>query len=301
MRGSNFSFLVKQGVRGAWHNKTMTFASFCILTVSLLLVGFTLLVSLNIRIIVGNIEDKHEIAVYLMQDSTDEDVANVEKSLKLNSNVEQVIFVNKEEAVAEMKAALGESYEALFDGVEDDFLPFSFRVRVNDINKIGQVTNTIKSINKVDVVKAPADFARVLNGIDSTLTVIGLAVVAALTVVCIVIISNTTRASVFTRRREINIMKFVGATNTFIRIPFFVEGMFVGALSAIAAWGVTWFGYESLFKLFSEDPTMWLGLGVTNLITFDTIKWFILGCYLVAGTFLGALGTIISVKKHLKV
>lgn len=300
MKSSNFNFMVGQGIKGVWLNKTMSFASFCILMVSLLLVGMASLLMLNIDIIVGNIEDKHEIVVFLDMDATEEDAARVELMLKSSDNISEVIFVDKEEAIEAMRDSL-DTYEVLFDGMEEDFLPYSFRIRVGDVNLMSQTANSITNMDSVEYVRAPHDFARVLNGVRTTVALIGMAVFVALVIVCLVIVSNTTRASVFSRRREINIMKFVGATNAFIRIPFFIEGMFVGLLSALAAWGITWFGYESFVQIFTEDASMWMTLGVTGLIPFETVRWVLLGSYAVVGMILGAMGTVISVRKHLKV
>ena len=130
---------------------------------------------------------------------------------------------------------------------------------------------------------------------------IATAVLIALVVVSVVIVSNAIRTSVFARRNEINIMKYVGATNGFIKAPFFVEGMFIGILAGAAAWGLTWLVYDSVFSLFSEDMTLWQMFGFFDLIPFNDIMWTVLAVNCVAGALLGAVGTVISTGKHLKV
>jgi cell division transport system permease protein len=127
------------------------------------------------------------------------------------------------------------------------------------------------------------------------------AVITALIVVCLIIISNTTRASVFARRKEINIMKYVGATNTFIRIPFFIEGMIVGVVAAAAALLLTQFAYTSVYNIFKNDMKLWTVLGVDNLYPFSKMFLKVTVSYLVSGAFIGAIGTSISAGKHLKV
>ena len=128
------------------------------------------------------------------------------------------------------------------------------------------------------------------------------AVLLVLVIVSVVIVSNTIRASVFSRRNEISIMKYVGATNGFIKAPFFVEGMFIGAVAGIAAWGLTWVFYNSVFSMFSgNDITLWQMFGFFDLIAFDDIKWLVLLINCVAGAFLGAVGTVISTGKYLSV
>ena len=132
-------------------------------------------------------------------------------------------------------------------------------------------------------------------------TIVAFAVIVALVVVCLIIISNTTRASVFARRKEINIMKYVGATNSFIRIPFFIEGMIVGLLAAAGALLLTKFAYEGIYNIFNDDFKLWSILGVQNLYSFKSLLLPVAVSYLIAGAVIGAVGTSISTGKHLKV
>ena len=132
-------------------------------------------------------------------------------------------------------------------------------------------------------------------------TIVAFAVIVALVVVCLIIISNTTRASVFARRKEINIMKYVGATNSFIRIPFFIEGMIVGLLAAAGALLLTKFAYEGIYNIFNDDFKLWSILGVQNLYSFKSLLLPVAASYLIAGAVIGAVGTSISTGKHLKV
>ena len=120
-------------------------------------------------------------------------------------------------------------------------------------------------------------------------------------VVSMVIISNTTRASVYARRKEINIMKYVGATNTFIKIPFFVEGMVLGLFAAIGALGITKLIYDAFFELFQNNVLVMSILGRTGIIQFNEIFIHVAICYVVAGVIIGAFGTVFSTRKHLKV
>ena len=140
-----------------------------------------------------------------------------------------------------------------------------------------------------------------LISIRRVFTIVAFAVIVALVVVCLIIISNTTRASVFARRKEINIMKYVGATNSFIRIPFFIEGMIVGLLAAAGALLLTKFAYEGIYNIFNDDFKLWSILGVQNLYSFKSLLLPVAASYLIAGAVIGAVGTSISTGKHLKV
>ena len=166
---------------------------------------------------------------------------------------------------------------------------------------MSETTTQIETFENVESTKSPTAFADVLISIRRVVTVVSAAVIIALVIVCLIIISNTTRASVFARRKEINIMKYVGATNSFIRIPFFIEGMVVGILAAIVALFLTQFAYNGIFNILSDDFQLWSVLGIKSLYSFKDMFWYIAGAYVVAGALIGAIGTSISTGKHLKV
>ena len=164
-----------------------------------------------------------------------------------------------------------------------------------------ETTVQISAFEIVESVESPDEYADVLINIRNILTLVLVAIVLALTGVMLIIISNTTRASVFARRKEINIMSFVGATNTFISIPFFVEGMLVGVLSGTAAFFLTKFVYEGLYNVLTEDVNVLAMLGINSLYEFSYISKIVLLSYIIAGAFIGAVGTTISTKKYCRV
>ena len=301
MKISSMKYLFGQGVKNVWTNRIMTFASFCVILVSLLLVGSMMLFTANVNRFISGIESKNEVVVYLNDGVTDETVSQMETDIKKLDNVAEVVFYSKEQAFEDYKKSM-ENAEEIFESIGDESpLPDAFKIRVKDISKM---TSTIAQINKMQniyKVSAPNDFADLLIGIKSTVGMISTAVIAALGIVCIVIISNATRASVFARRKEINIMKYVGATNMFIRIPFFVEGMVTGMLAGVAAAGLTWFGYEKFIEALSKQMTLWKAFGIDEFIPFDSVAVKVVLGYVGAGALLGAIGTVISTRKHLKV
>ena len=299
MKGSNFSYLMKQGVVSVWRNRMMSFASFCIIMVSLLLISLSLLIVADVNIVIDNAEDKNEILVYV-SDADQTDLDAVEQKIKSNSYVANVVFYSKEEAWENQKAQM-EEYAELFDALTENPMPDTFRVTISDLSKIETVKSDFETIKGVDSVSAPYDFASVLVSLRTTLGIIGGAVLIALIIVCVVIVYNSTRSSVFARRKEIGIMKSVGATNFFIKFPFFIEGMFIGIIAGIVSWLLTKLAYESLVSFFAGDLTIWQILGLVNVIQFSDVMWTALAFNCVAGAFLGAVGTILSMGKHLKV
>lgn len=300
MRTSNVTYLVKKGISSVWRNFLMSFASFSILMVSLLLVSCALLLMMNVNTIMSNIEDTNEITIYLEENVTDKQVAHIQSVLEKNENLTDVQYYSKEQALEDFRNNMAE-YSELLDYLDENPMPETFLVRVKDLSKIRHVVNTINEIEGVEQTKAPYDFASVLIHIRNTFSIIGGAVLIALIVVSIVIVSNTIRTSVFARRNEINIMRYVGATSGFIKTPFFVEGMFIGIIAGAAAWGLTWLIYDSVFSLFSTDLTLWQMFGFYGLTPFEKIMWLVLAVNCAAGALLGAVGTVISTGKHIKV
>lgn len=300
MRTSNVTYLVKKGISSIWKNFLMSFASFCILMVSLLLVSCAALLMMNVNTIMGNIEDTNEITIYLKEDISDKQVEHIRTVLEKNQDITDVQYYSKEQALEDFRDNMAE-YSELLDYLDKNPMPETFLVRVKDLSKIRHVVNTINDIEGVEQTKAPYDFASVLLQIRNTFTLIGGAVLIALIVVSIVIVSNSIRTSVFARRNEISIMRYVGATSGFIKAPFFVEGMFIGILAGAAAWGLTWLIYDSVFALFSADLTVWQMFGFYGLTPFSDIMWYVLAVNCAAGALLGAVGTVFSTGKYIKV
>ncbi len=300
MRTSNVTYLVKKGISSIWKNFLMSFASFCILMVSLLLVSCAVLLMMNVNKIMSNIEDTNEITIYLKEDISDKQVEHIKSVLEKNQDITDVKYYSKEQALDDFRDNMAE-YSELLDYLDKNPMPETFLVRVKDLSKIRHVVNAVNDIEGVEQTKAPYDFASVLVQIRNTFTLIGGAVLVALVVVSIVIVSNSIRTSVFARRNEISIMRYVGATSGFIKAPFFVEGMFIGILAGAAAWGLTWLIYDSVFALFSADLTVWQMFGFYGLTPFGDIMWYVLAVNCAAGALLGAVGTVFSTGKYLKV
>lgn len=301
MKVSGFKYLVKQGVENIWKNRMMAFASFCVLLVSLLLVGVASLVYANLSSMIGGVEDKNEIVVYLNDGVTDEEISTVKGRLNQIENISSVTFYSKEESFEDLKKSMSD-YEMLFDSLGDDNpLIDAYRVQVKDIEKISDTIIQVESIEQVYSIRAPMDFVNILMDLRKIITVVCSVVICALIVISVVIIANTTKASVYSRRAEIQIMKYVGATNSFIRIPFFVEGMITGFFAGLLALIITWFSYDSLVDLMTGQADIVSVIGMNSIIQFGDVAWITAILYLVIGTLFGAVGSVIAMRKHLNV
>lgn len=301
MKLSGLRYLGKQGLENVWKNRMMAFASFCVLLVSLLLVGLSILLFMNLNSIVGGIENKNEVIVFLDPEITQVETEEVQSQLELLENIDSISFYSKEEAFESMKESMDE-YANVFDSLGDDNpLPDSFRIKIENIDYTAETVSLIDKIDNIYSIRAPYDFVNVLSELREILTWGASAIIIALAIVSMVIISNTTKASVFARRNEISIMKYVGATNAFIRIPFFVEGMVTGFAAGIAATIITWLGYDALVDLITGETNLLSVIGMGSIIGFDEIGLTVAVLYVIAGGLIGALGSVISTRKHLNV
>lgn len=300
MRMSNFSYLVKKGVGSVFKNAMMSVASFCVLLVSLILVGTATLIAMDIGIVLSNIEGRNEIDVYVYGDVEQTTLTHITDAINANSNTESMIFYSREEAWADEQEKRPE-YAELFDYLPENPMPHTFRVTVRDISLISQTTEEFSTIAGVEKVSAPYDFASALVNIRMTLTVIGGALLAVMIVTSVIIIYNSIRSSVYSRKKELNIMRVVGATNSFVKIPFFIEGMVIGVAAGAVSWLVTKVTYEAIIGLFKEDITVWQIFGLNGLIPFESVTWWVLAANCLLGALLGAIGTVMSTAKYLKV
>lgn len=303
MKLSSMNYLFGQGMKNIWTNRIMSVASFCILSVSLLLIGFTMLFTANINRFVSGVENKNEVVIFLDEDVDSVMASAMENTIRNIHNVESVTFYSKDEALEDMKKSMeSENADQLFSYVgEDNPLPDAFRIRIADIEEISPTLMDINRLDGIDSIKSPTDFINILTGLKRFIGIISAVILLALIVVSLVIISNAARASVDIRKREIAIMKLVGATNTFIKVPFFVEGMFLGALAGVFASAVTCVGYSELVKVLSQDMTIWSIMSVNGFIPMSEFVVKLVIGYAAAGMIISAFGTVMSTRKYLKV
>lgn len=301
MRLASFKYLIKQGFKSLWFNRVNTFASFCIITISLVMVGLSVLVSANINRIIGAIEKRNEIIVVIRDGTPDNNISILGEELKKNDNIFEINFYSKEEAWEDMQANVSEEEKSLFQYIDGSPLPDTYRVRVSDVSKLSGTVSQIEQLASVEQVKSPNEFAHLLVNIRNVCTIIFTFITAALVIACFVIISNTTRTSVYARRREINIMRYVGASKSFIRIPFFVEGLVIGIIGSAAAFLMTWFAYTEIYQILIDYLRSWSFITTSGLIPFADIAPITGVGYLVCGVIISSFGTVISTRKHLNV
>jgi cell division transport system permease protein len=301
MKLSGFKYLTNQGVENIWKNKMMAFATFCVLLISLLLVGIAGLFYLNLNSMILGLGNQNEIAVYLDPSLSQQDVDSFAGKLSSLDNVDTIEYISKEEAYERMKNQISDG-KAIFDYIDGyDFMPDGFSVTVINNDTIEDTTAKISAIAGVQSASSSPQVAEFLRELRRVVTIIAVAIIAALVVVSMIMISNTTKASVFARREEIQIMKYVGATNSFIRFPFFIEGMVTGFFAGAGAFFITWAVYRAVYRILTEQGMLMNAFGISSIIPFKDIRLPLAAAYLLAGALLGAIGSVVSTKRHIDV
>ena len=302
MKLSGIKYLTDQGVENIWKNKMMAFATFCVLLISLLLVGASVLFYINMNSMILGLNDQNEIVVFMERGVSDDVLKQTEQSIRKLDNVNTVEFRSKEDALQQKKDELPAAKEIFDTYITDaDFMPDGFRVTVKDTDSITQTSDAIVKLTGVQKAQSSPQVAEFLKELRRVVTIIASAVIIALAIVSMIMISNTTKASVFARREEIQIMKYVGATNAFIRMPFFVEGMITGFFAGAGSFLITWGIYRSAYKVITNEHYIMQTFGMKSIIPFSDIRLIVLVSYLAAGAVIGAVGSVISTRKHIDV
>ncbi len=291
----NFGYLLKEGIKNLWSNRTMTLASVAVLLSCLLLTGAAGLFSLNVKAAMSTVEGNNSIKVYIKQDVPSLKALQIGDQIRKLDNVESCEFISKEEGMDDMKSLLGEDNASLLDGLEgdDNWLPDAFRISMKDLSKYKETAAQITAIDGVDKIYDYQELANKLTRIDRIVTGVGLVIMVALCVVSLFIIANTIRVAMFSRRLEISIMKSVGATNGFIRVPFLVEGIVIGLVAGLVGALLLNFIYYRVVDA--------LGIRMLfNVINLNAHMIPVTVGFMIAGAVVGALGGVISIGRFLK-
>ena len=301
MKWSSFQYLTKQGLHNLRANRLMSLASIGVLTACLLLTGIAGLFSANVNSLVEYLGDQNETVVYLDQGLSDEELASVDQTLRSMPGLAAVTYVSQEEVLETYKGYMSE-YADLFNDFEEDN-PFhaNYRVVLENLNQLDEMIAQLEQIDGVYSVSAPTQLSSVFLTIQRAVTYAGWALVAVLALVSVVVISNTIRLTVFARRKEINIMKYVGATNGFIRWPFFVEGTSVGLISGLLAAGLVIGAYALVVNRVGAMSGFWGPILGSCLLSVGQVWPVVLGAFLIFGVVIGSISTATSIRKYLEV
>lgn len=294
IRGLRYSFT--EAFKNIFSNGWMTLASIFTVIASLLVLGVFLTLTININHMVGNLQDSYEVVVFIDEKVNDEGVQSIGDEIKKISNISSVKLTTSEERLENLKKKLGNDASKLDRYKEDNPLRDMYRITLKDLSLSKNTVEKLESLDGVAKIQRNEEAVNKLVIIAKYIQNFSLWIILALALVSIFIISNTIKLTVYTRRKEINIMKFVGATDWFIRWPFIIEGIFIGILGAGVSIGLVLGGYVLLNNVLAS-----LEVAFITLLPLKKLVWLIVGTSLGLGAILGGIGSLISVRKHLKV
>mgnify|MGYP000005550149 CR=1 FL=1 len=299
MKIRTIRYIVKDGIANISKNKLMSLAAISIVVASLTIFGIFYILILNFEYNVMNLREQPEIQVFCDVNLDEVGVKLVENALTRNSKIKQITVVTKEQAFEKVKEMLGDDASVL-EGIENDFLPVSFIVKLYDPEDSEQVMQEVEQITGVASVKYPQRTVEFISKFSNWVQFVSSILIFVLLVVSVFIISNTIRLTVFARRREISIMKYIGATDWFIRLPFIVEGVVLGIIGAIIAFLISGYGYSAIEGKLTNDLAK-IGVNIISLIKIHEIGTKIIAFYVILGCIVGAVGSALSIRKYLKV
>jgi cell division transport system permease protein len=289
---------IADSFKGVFRNFSLSLASISCITITLLLVGFSIIMSYNVNNFTTSIEKDVTIVVFVDRKSTNEETDAIGKSIERLSNIDNVEFVSKEETKKSMQKE-SEVFDSIMSQYDEETNPLqdSFLVKVVDINDIGKTAGEIEKIEKVSLVKYGEGSVEELVKIFDIVKKISLIAVVALVLVTAFLISNTIKITIQSRGKEIEIMRLVGASNTYIRQPFFFEGIILGLLGSIIPIIALGYGYNYLYnRLGGQLFTAIIKLVRPANLLFDTSI-----SILIVGVVVGAWGSFRAVRKYLKI
>ncbi|MBR3801978.1 MAG: permease-like cell division protein FtsX [Clostridia bacterium] len=292
---ASLTYLTKEGFRNIRSNSLMSLASVGVLMSCLIMIGVAFLLFVNIDSMLGDISQENVIMVFIEDDATDDEIVEMGRKIRDIENVQEAVFVPKEEAFPEVMESIG-SAAALFEGMESDLLPDAYEITLNDMEKYDASVKELEKLDNVIQLRHNREFASQLTNIRTTGGYISIAVILMLLVVSLFIISNTVKVTMYNRRLEIKIMKSVGATKWFIRWPFIVEGIVLGVISGLISLGIVFVIY-----FFASDAVADIsGVFAVKPVPFKDYVLVMLAAFVATGVITGAFGSIVSMNKYLK-
>ena len=326
MKINSFGYLTKEGIKNVWANRLMTFSSVGVLVACMVLIGLAMMLSLNVTKIIGTLEKQNVVIAYLDDYNAalyDEDrqipegsvvdengisedsylIHNKDEAMKVCEkiseldNVASAEYISKEDGLEEIKKSLleGEAqYFTFLDEENGNPLSDAIKVTMNDMTLFDDTVKEISKVKGVESIQSHNDLADKISSIKEGIFIAGIAIVSILLIIALVIVSNTIRVTMYTRKLEISIMKAVGATDAFIRFPFVIEGVTIGIISALIAEGILYCCYRVATEAILSN------IGQYSIISFSSKALLLFGVFLGIGIIAGTIGSVFMIGKYLR-
>lgn len=298
VKHSIFGYLLGEGFRNVFHNKKSSGASLAIMCATMLIFGLFFMIIENLNNAVETLETQQGIQVFIQKTATDAQMEQIGEQIQAIDGVNKVTFVSKEDALNQTKEKLKDK-QALIAGW-DESNPFkaSYLVTLTDLKLSSQVQDEIKKIDNIDSIQSRDETINGLVAIANGVRIVSAVILTLLVLISIFIIGNTIKLTVHARRKEISIMKYVGATDSFIRWPFVIEGIIIGIVAALLSILVLGIAYSLITNAAANSIISTMGI---KLLSFTDMTTLLVIVYMVLGIGIGALGSSISMRKYLQV
>ena len=295
MRLNNIGYLLKEGFKGIFLHGFMSFAAICVTVACLLIVGSFSILAYNLDIMVEELDQTSEILAYVNSDLSDAEAKSIGTKINMLDNVFQATYVSREEALENFIE--DHNGDSAFSGVQAEDLRHRFVVVLENNKLMKETDDQLQDIPGVVKTSAAYEMAEGFSTIQDVLHMVSAALIAVLLVVSLLIISNTVKLAMYDRKDEIAIMKMVGATNGFIRLPFVVEGFTLGMIGAALAFGMEWYMYDALVLEVNQVDSLQL----FKFVPFQELLMPMIVVFAGAGLFVGIVGSWTSIRKFMDV
>lgn len=299
MKIRTVKYIVKEGAVNSYRNKLMSLASIFIVVAMLVIFGFFLLVVFNTELNINTLNEQPQLVAFCYDSLDDTQIQTVEDRIKNNDKIAEYEKISRQQALYKFKEILGKD-ASILEGYDESIFPVSFIIKLKDNADSDEVVKTLEKTSGIEKVSYSQYMIDIVTKVSywarlgcSILTVI-------LLVIAVFIIANTIKLTVFARRKEINIMKYIGATDWFIRWPFVVEGVIIGTVGAILAFILTSYGYNAIEGKLSQD-LLSLDTDLLKMVKLDDVWLQLTALYMMIGLVVGSAGSFISIRKHLRV
>ena len=294
MRMSRLFFLLGQGIKNIFTHGFMSFASVAVITACLFIMGCFSLITLNIDNMIAEMQSQNRVIAYVDEALSEDEARALESKVSKVANIETCEFVTREEAMASFES----DYDAdLFENIDSSVFRHRYVLSLTDLSLMQETKADLEGIDGIADVRAHLDYAEKFVTLRNIVSIVSVILVVTLIVVSLFIMTNTIKLATFTRREEIAIMRMVGATNGFIRLPFVVEGLVLGALGGAVAYGLV----ALVYHLATQKLLAAMAFGFVVLVPFSTVALPLLGVFLGVGILVGVLGGVSAIRNYLKV
>ena len=294
---SRIGYAIKESFSQMWRNKGMYFTTIAAMTAMMLILGLFFAAFVNVNVFTQSIEEDYNvIQVYMTEKNDDKDNALAQAELEALPGVTNVEYVTKAQALETLRERWGDN-AYLLDNLKTNPLPDSFLVYVEDKDAASSVATTAASVSGVDDIVYYQDTIEKLAKVTHFIEMGSMICMVFLIVVSIIIVANTIKLTVFNKAKEIGIMKYLGATNSFVRAPFVLSGMFIGLFSALISSGLIYLVYSKIIDVMGADIARIVSV---SLVPVMDIIWVILGTFAALGVGIGIIGSFISIARFLK-